>query len=50
MTKGYEVIVAGKVIWTCKDKDEAEAKLAEAKASFLRMVHPVDVFYIKEKE
>lgn len=49
MTKEYEVIVAGTVLFTCKEKDEAEKKLSEIKNSFLAMVHPVDTFYIREK-
>ena len=45
----FEVIVAGTSIGTFDNREDAEKRLDEAKNSFLRMVHPVDVFYIKEK-
>lgn len=44
----YEVVVAGSVIGRYNSKEEAENRLEEAKNSFLALVHPVDVFYIKE--
>lgn len=46
--KKFEVIVAGTVIGTYNTKEEAEKRLFEAKNSFLALVHPVDVFRIKE--
>lgn len=49
MKKSYEVIVAGTVIGVYANKADAEARLAEAKNSFLALVHPVDVFFIREK-
>ena len=45
----YEVVVAGTVVGTYKNKADAEKRLAEAKNSFLAIVHPVDVFFIREK-
>lgn len=47
--KKYEVIVAGETLTTCVTKEEAETKLAEARQSFLALVHPRDCFYIREK-
>lgn len=49
-TKVYEVVVAGTVIATYASKEAAEERLFQAKHSFLAMVHPVDVFYIREKK
>ena len=48
MTK-YEVVVAGTTIGTYNTRKEAESRLAEAKNSFLAMVHPKNVFFIREK-
>ena len=45
----YEVVVAGTIIGAYENKADAEARLAEAKNSFLAIVHPVDVFFIREK-
>lgn len=45
----FEVIVAGTSIGTYESRKEAEQRLLEARNSFLGMVHPKDVFYIKEK-
>ena len=47
--KRFEVYVAGSLIGTYETREEAEARLFEARHSFLAMVHPQDVFYIKEK-
>ena len=47
--KKYEVFVAGTVIGTYDNKEDAEKRLFEAKHSFLAMVHPTDAFWIKEK-
>ena len=49
MKKSYEVVVAGTVIGTYENKIDAETRLAEAKNSFLAIVHPIDVFFIREK-
>ena len=46
--KRYEVLVAGTVIGTYATREEAETRLYEAKHSFLAMVHPQDVFRIRE--
>jgi hypothetical protein len=45
----YEVIVAGTVIGTYENKADAENRLEQARNSFLAMVHPKNVFYIREK-
>ena len=45
----YEVVVAGTIIGTYENKADAEKRLTEAKNSFLAIVHPVDVFFIREK-
>ena len=47
--KKYEVFVAGTVIGTYDNKEDAEKRLFEAKHSFLAMVHPTNAFWIKEK-
>ena len=47
--KMFEVFVAGSSLGVFNNRADAEKRLDEAKNSFLRMVHPVDVFYIKEK-
>ena len=47
--KKYEVLVAGTVIGTYNNKEDAEKRLFEARHSFLGLVHPKDVFRIKEK-
>ena len=44
----YEVVVAGNVIGRYNSREEAENRLKEVKNSFLALVHPVDVFYIRE--
>lgn len=44
----YEVVVAGSVIGRYNSREEAEIHLEEAKNSFFALVHPVDVFYIRE--
>jgi hypothetical protein len=44
----YEVVVAGSVIGRYNSREEAEIRLEEAKNSFFALVHPVDVFYIRE--
>ena len=49
MTK-YNVMVAGTVIGTYNNREEAEARLEEVKHSFLAMVHPRDTMFIKEVE
>ena len=46
----YEIVVAGTTLMTVADKAEAETLLKEARSSFLGMVHPKDVFYIREKK
>ena len=48
--KRYEIVVAGEVITRAETREEAEKLLEEAKNSFLRMVHPIDCFWIREKE
>ena len=45
----YEVVVAGSVIGTYKNREDAEKRLFEAKHSFLAMVHPINCFFIREK-
>ena len=47
--KKYEVVVAGTVIGCYENEAEAKARLEEVKNSFLAIVHPVDVFFIREK-
>ena len=47
--KKYEVCVAGQVVTRAETKEEAERLLNEVRHSFLAMVHPVDVFYIRER-
>ena len=49
MKKEYRVLVAGKIIGTYNNKEDAEKRLFEAKHSFLALVHPIDVFRIDEK-
>lgn len=44
----FKVIVAGTVIGTYSTKEEAEARLVEAKQSYLALVHPAECFYIKK--
>jgi hypothetical protein len=48
MTK-YNVMVAGTVVGTYNTREEAEARLAEVKKSFLAMVHPKNTMFIKEE-
>lgn len=47
--KKYEVVVAGIVIGCYENEVEAKTRLKEAKNSFLAIVHPIDVFFIREK-
>jgi len=49
MTK-YNVIVAGTVIRKNLNREEAEQALKNARNSYLALVHPKDVFYIKPIE
>ena len=44
----FRVIVAGTVIGTYNTREEAEARLAEAKQSYLALVHPSECFRIAE--
>ena len=44
----YVAIVAGTEIGRYNTREEAEARIKEAKNSFLALVHPADVFYVKE--
>ena len=44
----YEVIVSGVVLITVDTKAEAEARLQEARNSFLALVHPQECFYIRK--
>ena len=44
----FKVIVAGTVIGTYNTRAEAEARLAEAKKSYLALVHPSECFRIAE--
>ena len=44
----YEVIVSGVVLATVNTEAEAEARLYEARHSFLAMVHPQECFYIRK--
>ena len=48
MTTRFEAVVAGTVLGTYNTKAEAEARITEARASFLAMVHPRDAFYVRE--
>ena len=45
----YDVIVAGSVINTFKTKEEAEKYLEQVRNSWLSLVHPQEVFRIKER-
>lgn len=45
----YQVIVAGSVMGEHKDRQDALRHLEQLKNSWLRMVHPINVFYIREK-
>ena len=45
----YDVIIAGSIVGTHKTRKEAEKHLEQMKNSWLRMVHPIDVFRIKER-
>lgn len=47
--KKFEVYVAGSLVGKYETREEAEARLNEVRHSFLAMVHPQEVFYIKEK-
>ncbi len=46
--KNFEVYVAGTLKGTFTTREEAEQFLNALRNSFLAMVHPRDVFYIKE--
>ena len=46
--KNFEVYVAGTLQGTFETREEAERLLNALRNSFLAMVHPRDVFYIKE--
>lgn len=45
----YDVIVAGSVINTFKTREEAEKYLEQVRSSWLSLVHPQEVFRIKER-
>ena len=45
----YDVIVAGSVINTFKTRVEAEKYLEQVRNSWLSLVHPQEVFRIKER-
>lgn len=45
----YDVIVAGSVISTFKTREEAEKYLEQMRNSWLSLVHPQEVFRIKER-
>ena len=45
----YEVLVAGTVFGVYATREEAEKVLDEVRHSFLAMVHPRDVFRIRER-
>ena len=45
----YQVVVAGSVMGEHKDRQDALRHLEQLKNSWLRMVHPINVFYIREK-
>jgi len=46
--KNFEVYVAGTLKGSFTTREEAEQLLTALRNSFLAMVHPRDVFYIKE--
>ena len=48
--KEYKVMVAGTAVGTYKTREEAEVRLEEVRHSYLAMVHPRDVMFIKEVE
>lgn len=48
--KKYNVMVAGTVVGTYKTREEAEERLDQVRHSYLAMVHPRDVMFIKEVE
>lgn len=49
MTK-YEVVIAGTVIATFATKEEANAKLEEARHSIFAMVHPSNCMFVRTKK
>ena len=48
--KRYEIVISGTVIYTTFNREEAEQKLSQAKRSPLALCHPVDCFYIRERD
>lgn len=48
--KKYNVMVAGTVMGTYNTREEAEVRLEEVRHSYLAIVHPRDVMFIKEVE
>ena len=47
-TMKYEVIVAGKVVATYDNADDAYARLRELRHSYLAIVHPFDAMYVRK--